>query len=71
MRFHLIAVAAEDGRAEVVLADQAHDQPAARRVVLTFPLSAALAGGFGEREDQILEEARAILAAAQNALSQG
>lgn len=71
MRFNLIAVGAQNGRAEIVLADQAHDQPMARRVVLTFPLPAEFTEGFGDREEQLFREATAILAAAQQALDHG
>ena len=65
MHFHLIAVRSREGKAEIVLADQAHDQGVARRVVLTFPLPVTLADDFTGREEELLDEADAILTAAQ------
>jgi len=57
-----------DGKGHVVLADQAHDEASSCRVELRFPLGTKPGQGFTDREEQVIRDARAVLAAALVAL---
>ena len=57
-----------DGKGHVVLADQTHDEASLSRVERRFPLGTKPEAEFATREEQIIQDGRAVLAAAQVAL---
>src|SRR4051812_39083221 len=57
-----------DGKDHVVLADQAQDEASSCRVELRFPLAIKPGQGFTDREEQVIRDACAVLAAALVAL---
>jgi hypothetical protein len=59
-----ITISVTDGKGHVVLADQVHEEASSCRVELTFPLGTKPEAGFADREEQIIRDARAVLAAA-------
>ncbi|WP_336492474.1 hypothetical protein [Methylobacterium nigriterrae] len=70
MRLLPIAISIKGNRGEVVLVDQAHDPASSRRVALEFPLPLKPETGFSNREEQVIREARAVIAAALIALDE-
>lgn len=48
MRMHPVIITIRNGKGEIVVADQVHDGASARRVVMTFPVSAEIEGSFVE-----------------------
>jgi hypothetical protein len=65
---HIIEISLKDGRAFVLIADQAHDPMSARRITLEFPLTDLGGGTYRDREVHIMAEAQAILSAASDVL---
>jgi hypothetical protein len=65
---HIIEISLKDGRAFVLIADQAHDPKSARRITLEFPMTALDGGTYLNREAHIVAEAQAILSAASDVL---
>jgi hypothetical protein len=61
MDLKVIAITGKDGRAHVVLADQAHDPGSARLVTLEFPVEPQGDAPYAEREAEIAEAAAAVL----------
>ena len=64
MNLFVVTVSITNGKGQVVLADQVHDEATSWRVELTFPLGAQPEVGFADREEQDIRDARAVLAAA-------
>lgn len=56
-----------DSKGHVVLANEAHDEASLSRVELRFPLGTKPEADFATREEQIIRDGRAVLAAAQSA----
>ena len=63
-----ITISINDGKGHVVLADQAHDEASSSRIELRFPLGTKPEADFAAREEQIIRDGRAVLAAALVAL---
>ena len=68
MDLFAITISITDGKGYVVLADRAHDEALSSRVELRFPLGTKLEADFATREEQIIPDGRAVLAAALVAL---
>src|SRR3954453_6212657 len=68
MDLFAITISITDGKGHVVLADQAHGEASSCRVELRFPLGIKPGQGFSDREEQVIRDARAVLAAALVAL---
>ncbi len=68
MDLFAITISINDGKGYVVLADQAHDEASSSRVERRFPLGTKPEADFATREDQIIRDGRAVLAAALVAL---
>jgi hypothetical protein len=68
MDLFAITISITDGKGHVVLADQAHDEASSSRIELRFPLSTKPGEGLATREEQIIRDGRAVLAAALVAL---
>lgn len=64
----VIDVSVKGGKGRVVLSDQNHDAATARVITLEFPMERVPAGSFSEREARIVEDAQAVLRAADAAL---
>lgn len=58
----------KDGKGHVVLADQAGDPLAGRHITLEFPLDHRPRGPYPEREEALVQDAKAVLRAASAAL---
>jgi hypothetical protein len=71
MDLFAITISITDGKGHVVLADQAHDEASSSRVELRFPLGTKPEEDFVAREEQIIRDGRAVLAAALVALDRG
>ena len=71
MNLFAITISITDGKGHVVLADQAHDEASSSRVERRFPLGTKPEAEFANREEQIIQDGRAVLAAALVALDQG
>jgi hypothetical protein len=71
MDLFAITISITDGKGHVVLADQAHDEASSSRIELRFPLSTKPGEGLATREEQIIRDGRAVLAAALVALDRG
>ena len=63
-----ITISITDGKGHAVLADQAHDEALSSRVELRFPLGTKPEADVATREEQIIQDGRAVLAAALVAL---
>jgi hypothetical protein len=68
MDLFAITISINDGKGHVVLADQVHDEASSSRVELRFPLGTKPGADFATREEQIIRDGRAVLAAALVAL---
>ena len=64
MNLFAVTVSITNGKGHVVLADQVHDEATSCRVELPFPLAERPEVGFADREEQVIRDARAVLAAA-------
>ena len=64
MDLFAITISIMDGKGHVLLADQVHEEASSCRVELTFPLTGKPEADFADREEQIIRDARAVLAAA-------
>ena len=64
-----ITISITDGKGHVVLADQVHDEASSCRVELRFPLGIEPGQGFTDREEPVIRDVRAVLAAALVALA--
>jgi hypothetical protein len=64
MDLFAITISVTDGKGHVLLADRVHEEASSCRVELTFPLGTKPEAGFADREEQIIRDARAVLAAA-------
>ena len=64
MDLFAIRIRIMDGKGHVLLADQVHEEASSCRVELTFPLTGKPEADFADREEQIIRDARAVLAAA-------
>ena len=64
MHLFAVRISITNGKGHVALADQVHEEASSCRVELTFPLAAEPEAGFADREEQIIRDARAVLAAA-------
>jgi hypothetical protein len=71
MDLFAITISITDGKGHVVLADQAHDEALSSRVELRFPLGTKPEADFATREEEIIRDGRAVLAAALVALDRG
>ena len=67
----LFAISITDGKGHVVLADQAHDETSSSWVERRFPLGTNPEEDFATREEQVIRDARAVLAVAPVALDRG
>ena len=63
-----ITISITDSKGHVVLADQAHDEALFSRAELRFLLGTKPGEDFASREEQIIRDGRAVLAAALVAL---
>ena len=68
MDLFAITISITDGKGHVVLADEAHDDASLSRAERRFPLGTKPEEDFATREDQIIRDGRAVLAAALVAL---
>ncbi len=68
MDLFAITISMTDGKGRVVLADQAHDETSSSQVERRFPLGTKPKEDFATREEQIIWDGRAVLAAALVAL---
>ena len=71
MDLFAITISITDSKGHVVLADQAHDEASSSRVEMRFPLGRKPEADFASREEQIIRDGHAILAAALVALDRG